>query len=252
MATREPWRYVDPADDHALADLVDESQVRPADVDAATLLDVGLSYVAIQQYEQAIETFARAVRFADDDGVRAEALVNAGVAHAELEEYDEAIGAAREAIRLDPDPDVAAVAHVNLAYALWELGDSTRPVAHAERAVELDPRLPQAWFDLGFYDAERGLYAEAKASLENARRLGLRNRWVDEELARAADRLDEHETETERATTEGEPGETDDDRGPPELERPDSGGTGVSETGSRQPGVEEPGAVASDPRRVRE
>jgi tetratricopeptide (TPR) repeat protein len=190
----DPFR-VDPTDSHALADLLDPAHYRPEDVDVSALVDVGLSYLAIEEYEQAGDTFGRAAWFAPEDSREAmEAWTNRGVAHAQLGEYDEAIGAAREALRIDGEgrdegesrfPDLAAVAELNLAYALWESGDSSRPLSHAERAVELDPRLPEAWYDLGFYYDERGLWEFAVEALERARALGLRRADVDAELERA-------------------------------------------------------------------
>jgi tetratricopeptide (TPR) repeat protein len=193
---------VDPADAHALVDVLDERNVRREDVDAAALLDVGLAYVGIEQYEGAIDSFRRAAVYTDDDALAAEAWANRGVAHAQLEEYDEAVGASREALALDPPADVAAVAETNLAYTLWELGDSSTPLAHAERAVELDPRLPQAWYNLGFLYNERALPSDALWALDGAVRLGLRTPWVREERARALAALDAHAeaaTERERA-----------------------------------------------------
>jgi tetratricopeptide (TPR) repeat protein len=208
-ATVDRWRYVDPADDRALADLVDESQVRPADVDAAALVDVGLSYVGIEAYELAVDAFVRAARYAGDDGLRAEAYANAGVAHARLGEYDAAVGAAREALSLDPTDDVAAVAHANVAYALWEAGDSSRPLAHAERAVELDPRLAEAWYDLGFLYNERGLWEFAREALATASRLGLRTVAVASEYERAVDGLAEAEAAVEAAAVVADARERD-------------------------------------------
>ena len=198
VGTDDPFR-VDPTDTHALADLLDPEHYRSEDVDVAALVDVGLSYVAIGEYEQAIDAFGRAAWFAPEDSRGAmEAWTNRGVAHAQLEEYDEAVGAALEALRIDGEgreagesrfPDLAAVAELNLAYALWESGDASRPLAHAERAVELDPRLAAGWYDLGFYYDERALWAFAVEALERSRALGLRRADVDGELERAREGL---------------------------------------------------------------
>ncbi len=203
--TRPPV-LVDPVDDHALTDLLDPEQVVPADVDPEALLEVGVEYLAIEQYEQALDTFGRVVRFAPEDSTIAqEAWVNAGVAHGQLEEHDAAVGAYLEAVRIDDDSEHAAVAETNLAYALWELGDSSRPLEHAERAVELDPRSAHAWYNLGFFYNERGLWELALEALDNALELGTRPNWVAEERQRALDgvaalaerRESERETGTE-------------------------------------------------------
>jgi tetratricopeptide (TPR) repeat protein len=204
---RDPFR-IDPTDSHAIADLLDPEHYTPEDVDADALLEVGLGYLAIEEYESAVDAFARVAWFGPGSRAAVEAWVNRGVAHGQLGEYDEAIGAYLEALSLDPDPGVAAVAETNLAYALWESGDSSNPLEHAERAVELDPRLAEAWYDLGFLYNERGLAGDAARALENAARLGFDRRVVREELDRAHERLGEYET-----VEEGEAVETDTDAG---------------------------------------
>jgi tetratricopeptide (TPR) repeat protein len=184
---------VDPVDSHVLADLLDERNIASEDVDAESLLEVGLSYVQINRFEEATETFARAARFAAADLLEQEAWVNKGVAHAELEEYDEAIGAYREALRIDDDSEHAASAETNLAYALWEFGHDEEALEHAERAVEIDPRFPQAWYNRGFFLLERGLAEDAVNAFDNAIRLGMRNARILDEKAQALERLGEHE-----------------------------------------------------------
>ncbi|MFC7202585.1 tetratricopeptide repeat protein [Haloferax namakaokahaiae] len=194
-------RQIDPADNHVLAEFVDESQVVPDDVDVAALVEIGLTYVELGEYEQAIDSFTRAIVYGEEDSEQVqEALVNKGVAHAQLEEYDEAIGAYRDALRINGDNDHAATAETNLAYAMWEDGDSSHPLEHAERAVELDAHVPHAWYNRGYFLLERGLAEEAVRCFENAITLGMRNRWVYEERARAYELLGEHErAEIERA-----------------------------------------------------
>ncbi|MFW6448712.1 MAG: tetratricopeptide repeat protein, partial [Halobacteriota archaeon] len=132
-----------------------------------------------------------------------EAWTNKGVAHAQLEEYDEAIGAYREALALEDTTDFLAEAETNLAYALWETGRDELALEHAERAVERDPHLPQAWFNRAFLAAERGLLEDAKFALENAERLGLRDRQVLELKVEVLEELGEHEA-AERALERAE------------------------------------------------
>jgi len=193
-------------DDHVLSEFVDAAGIDPEAVDPAALVEVGLAYVAIEEYEQAIDSFGRAVAYADADArVACEALVNKGVAHAQLGEYDEAIGAYREALRIDDDGEHAAAAETNLAYALWELGDSSGPLDRAERAVELDSRLPQAWYNRGFFLAERGLHEGAVRCFDAAIALGLRDASVRGERERSIAFLEDAvETETE-SEPEAEP-----------------------------------------------
>jgi tetratricopeptide (TPR) repeat protein len=185
---------VDPVDSRAVTDLLDQRNVGSDEVDTEELMEVGLSYMQINRFEDATVTFERAARFAEDDSLaEQEAWVNKGVAHAELEEYDEAIGAYREALRIDDDSEHAASAETNLAYALWEFGESEEALEHAERAVEIDPRFPQAWYNRGFFLLERGLAEDAVNAFDNALRLGMRNAGLLEEKARALEELGEYE-----------------------------------------------------------
>ncbi|WP_336024074.1 tetratricopeptide repeat protein [Halobellus salinisoli] len=185
---------VDPVDTRVLTDELDKRNIATDEIDVEQLVDVGLSYMQINRFEEATETFERAARFAEEDSIEAqEAWVNKGAAHAELEEWDEAIGAYREALRIDDDSEHAASAETNLAYALWNAGEIEAALHHAERAVETDPRFPQAWYNRGFFLSERGLNEEAVNAFDNAIRLGMRTADVLEEKARALEELGEDE-----------------------------------------------------------
>ena len=185
---------VDPVDTRAVTDALDRRDVASDEVDVESLLDVGLSYMGINRFEAATETFERAARFApDDSALEQESWVNKGVAHAELEEYDEAIGAYREALDVSKDSQHAASAQTNLAYALWEFGREEQALEHAERAVEADPRFAQAWYNRGFFLLERGLSGDAVNAFDNAIRLGMRNAEVLDEKARALEETGDQE-----------------------------------------------------------
>ena len=191
---------VDPVDSHVLPDLLDENHITNDDVDVEQLIDVGLSYMGINRFEEATEAFERAARFAEEGtDLEQESWVNKGVAHAELEEYDAAIGAHREAIHVKERGEHAATAHTNLAYAYWEEGHDERALEHAERAVELDDRSPQAWYNRGYILLERGLAEDALSNFDNAIRLGFRNAGVYEEKANALEQLGESERAEEAA-----------------------------------------------------
>ncbi len=191
---------VDPVDSRVLTDILDKRNVESDAIDVERLVDVGLSYMGINRFEEATETFERAAHFAEDDSLEAqEAWVNKGAAHAELEEYDEAIGAYEEALRIDDSSEHAATAETNLAYALWEFGRSEQALEHAERAVETDPRFAEAWYNRGFMLVERGLAEDAVTCFDNAIRLGYRSAGVLEEKARALEEAGEHEQAEEVA-----------------------------------------------------
>jgi tetratricopeptide (TPR) repeat protein len=184
---------VDPVDSRALTDMLDERNVGPETVDAEQLLDVGLSYMGINRYEQAVDTFERVASYADDEGIEQEAWTNKGTAHVELEEYDAAIGAYKEAIDIDDASEHAATAETNLANALWESGRSEQALEHAERAVEIDPRFAEGLYNRGFFLLERGLAEDANNAFDNAVRLGFRNAELLEEKARALEELGEYD-----------------------------------------------------------
>ncbi len=191
---------VDPVDSRVLTDILDRRNVESDAIDVERLIDVGLSYMGINRFEEATETFERAAHFAEEDSLEAqEAWVNKGAAHAELEEYDEAIGAYEEALRIDDDSEHAATAETNLAYALWEFGRTEQALEHAERAVETDPRFAEAWYNRGFLLVERGLAEDAVTCFDNAIRLGYRSAGVLEEKARALEEAGEHEQAEEVA-----------------------------------------------------
>ncbi|SIR52545.1 Tetratricopeptide repeat-containing protein [Haladaptatus litoreus] len=195
---------VDPVDSRVVTDMLDRQAIPSDRVSVADLVEVGLSYMQINRFEQATETFERAARYADEDSLEAqEAWVNKGAAHGQLEEWDEAIGSYREALRIDDDSEHAATAETNLAYALWESGQTEQALEHSERAVEIDQRFPQAWFNRGFFLLERGLAEDALNCLDNAIRLGFRNVQVVEEKARALEEVGEDE-EAERLAEEAE------------------------------------------------
>ncbi len=184
---------IDPADSHALAGLLDEAAIPDDEVDTEELLDVGLSYMRINRFEEATEAFERVARFAEDDRIEQEAWTNKGAAHAELEEHDAAIGAFREAIHIDDESEHAATAHTNLANALWAFGKSEEPLEHAERAVEIDDRFAEAWYNRAFFLNERGLFEQALDSIQNAVRLGFRNADVLEQKRKALEGLGKNE-----------------------------------------------------------
>ncbi len=191
---------VDPVDSRVLTDVLDRRNVESDVVDVDRLIDVGLSYMGINRFEEATETFQRAANFAEEDSLAAqEAWVNKGAAHAQLEEFDEAIGAYKEALRIDDDSEHAATAETNLAYALWEFGREEQALEHAERAVEKDSRFAEAWYNRGFLLVERGLAEDAVTCFDNAIRLGYRDAGVLEEKARALEEAGEHEQAEEVA-----------------------------------------------------
>ena len=69
---------IDPVNAHALADILDERNISSDEVDVEELIDVGLSYMGINRYEEATETFERAQSLADNHGVDIDTVVGIG------------------------------------------------------------------------------------------------------------------------------------------------------------------------------
>lgn len=249
---------VDPVDSRVLTDILDKRNVESDAIDVERLIDVGLSYMGINRFEEATETFERAAQFAEEDSLEAqEAWVNKGAAHAELEEYDQAIGAYEEALRIDDSSEHAATAETNLAYALWEFGRTEQALEHAERAVETDPRFAEAWYNRGFMLVERGLAEDAVTCFDNAIRLGYRSAGVLEEKARALEEAGEHEQAEEvadraeeiRREAEGQMVEEQTGQAPGPGGRGGRGGAGNRGGRGGQPGAGERGEPAESPER---
>ncbi|MFB6283286.1 MAG: tetratricopeptide repeat protein [Halobacteria archaeon] len=179
---------VEPADSHALDEMVEG--VDKEDVDIEGLLEVGLNYIDINRFEQAIETFERGLRFAEDNQ---ELWINKGVAHSEMEEFQEAIGAYREALNINPKSTEAAQAYVNLAFAKHELGQAEDVLQDLNNAIDIENRLPEAWYNKAFFLNERGRHEDALRAAENAISLGFRNAVTLEEKARALEGMEEYE-----------------------------------------------------------
>ncbi|MFB6110479.1 MAG: tetratricopeptide repeat protein [Halodesulfurarchaeum sp.] len=203
---------VDPVDSRTITDLLDDRNVAADEVDPDELIDVGIEYMSINRYEQAVETFERAARYAESETREAEAWVNKGIAHGELEEWDAAVSAHREALHVEEDGDFAALAHTNLAYALWERGETESAFQHAEDAVRADRRVPQAWYNLGFIQVEQGRHEDALECLDNAIRLGFQESSVYEEKARALEGLNRDEEAAEMRETAAEMQEAEEER----------------------------------------
>lgn len=181
-------RGIRPGDSRVLDEYLEGTETD--DVDIEGLIDVGLSYIEIEQYEQAIETFERVIHIDDENQ---EAWVNKGFAHAELGEYEAAKSAYREALYIDDSTIDAAKAYLNLAYAEYETGITTEALEDVENALEIDKRLPEAWFNRALFLNELGDHELALNSINNAISLGMRSAFVHEEKARALEGLERYE-----------------------------------------------------------
>lgn len=159
----------------------------PEDVDIESLLDIGIEYISINRFEQAIETFERILHIESENQ---EAWINKGHAHAEIGEYERAIGAYKEALRIDDSNREASKALINLSYAEYEKGTGN-PLEKANKALRVDERMPEAWYNKSFFLNQEGRHEEALRCAENAISLGFRE--ATEEKIKALEELGRHE-----------------------------------------------------------
>jgi len=103
----------------------------------------GLAYTKLNQHEQAMEDYDRAIALNPNF---AEAYYNRGNAYAKLNQPERAIKDYDRAIALNPN-DAAAYNNRGLAYA--ELNQLERAIKDYDRAIELNPALAEAYNNRG-------------------------------------------------------------------------------------------------------
>ncbi len=175
------------ADSRYLDEYVKGKSIDPDDVDLEKLLDIGIEYISINRFDQAIETFERILHI---DSENQESWINKGHAHSENGEHQKARDAYREALSIDESDEQTAKAYVNLAYAEYKKGVGD-PLKKVEKALEKDERIPEAWFNRSFFLNERGRHEDALRCAENAISLGFRE--ATEEKIKALEGLGRHE-----------------------------------------------------------
>jgi cytochrome c-type biogenesis protein CcmH/NrfG len=114
------------------------------------------------EYEMAIRAGQKAVALKPD---YESAWVNLGVAYVMLQNYADALGAQKNAIRLRPD-DAKAWAGLGLAYDM--LDQNVEAAKAYEEAVKLEPDNALYWYSLGLTCQRLGLFDKAMHAHENA------------------------------------------------------------------------------------
>jgi tetratricopeptide (TPR) repeat protein len=129
------------------------------------LNNLGLSYVNLGQYQQAIGYYREALRIKPDN-VRA--WNNLGVSYDNLGQYQQAIGCYQEALRINPD---YAVAWYNLGIDYFKLGQYQQAIGCYQEALRIQPEYVGALFNLGLAYARLGQLREAIVSFQDALRI---------------------------------------------------------------------------------
>lgn len=121
---------------------------------ADQLVIKGITYTLVGNFEEAVESFRRAIEL---DPNHADAYQNLGIALAEMGKSEEAIEAYRRAIALYPDGVLAASPYNNLGLVLVNKGELEEGIKAYCRAIRLDPNFALPYQNLTNVLAERGV-----------------------------------------------------------------------------------------------
>ena len=136
----------------------------PRSVDA--VMGIGSVQHAREQYEQARETYRKAVGM---DNTRGDARYFLGLMQQVLGEIGEAIQEYQRALELNPDDPNT---HRDLATAYLQVGRPDLSLPHAARAVELQPGSQPAWCNLAVTYSILGRYEESLSAYRTATEIG--------------------------------------------------------------------------------
>lgn len=122
----------------------------------------GTSYYSINEYQQALENYSRALEV-DPEYVLA--YNNRGVAQADLKAYSEAIADYNKAIELNPN---FGIAYNNRCRAYNAVKDNEKALVDCNRALELEPDEAVIYTSRGIVYADLGDYQRALDDLDES------------------------------------------------------------------------------------
>lgn len=128
---------------------------------AVAFLDfLGIAHMGLQNYDQCIASYQKALNLKPDF---VEAHNNLGAAFKAKGQLDDAITSYQKALKIKPD---YAEAHNNLGIAQQEKYDLDDAITSFEAALQIAPNYADAYFNLGSALKEKGLLAKAILSFE--------------------------------------------------------------------------------------
>jgi Flp pilus assembly protein TadD len=127
--------------------------------------NLGISYIDLGQYQQAIKYFQEALRIMPDDAKTWNSL---GVAYDELGQYQQAIGCFQEALRIKPDN---AKTWNNLGVTSGKLGQLKQAIGYFQEALRIKPDDAETWNNLGISHSMLGQYQQAIKYFQEALRI---------------------------------------------------------------------------------
>jgi len=127
--------------------------------------NLGISYIDLGQYQQAIKYFQDSSRSKPDFVA---AWCNLGVAYQKLDRHQEAIGYFQEALRIKPDD---AESQNNLGVSYQKLGRHQEAIAIFRELLRIQPYRAETWNNLGISYLGLGQYRQAVGCFQNALRI---------------------------------------------------------------------------------
>ncbi len=123
---------------------------------------VGLSYVGLEKFNEAIEAFLQAIKYAPQ---RAHIHAALGSAYTSLHQYDEALKTYKNANKLLPDD---AMIHHQLGNIYSKRGNRSSAILHHQKAIEILPNLATAHYQLGILYTQENRLDDAISAYETA------------------------------------------------------------------------------------
>ncbi len=137
--------------------------------DMTTAFNTGRELFAARKYEEASMAFLRA---SEIDSTQHVIFSNLAVSYQRMKQYDQAIESYQKAIALladDPDPKAESEYYFNIGIVQGRKGEMKPAVEAMEKAAKLDPdRASQAFYNLGVVLTNSGQTAEAMQSFKKS------------------------------------------------------------------------------------
>jgi tetratricopeptide (TPR) repeat protein len=127
---------------------------------ADLFFEQGRLFGILEEYEEAIASYNKALQFKPDDDI---AWSNRGIALSRLGHHEEAIASFDKALQFKPDHDSA---WYNRGNALGNLGRYEGAIASYDKALQFKPDYVDAWYNQGIALGNLGRYEEAIASYD--------------------------------------------------------------------------------------
>jgi Tfp pilus assembly protein PilF len=134
----------------------------PIDFDADAYYNLGVSYVKLGIYTQAISDFDRAIEINPE---YADAYKGRGVAYGNLGNYTQAISDFDRAIEINPD---YAMAYYDRGVVYEILGNNRQAISDFDRAIEINPEYAEAYNGRGLAYGKLGNNRQAISDFDRA------------------------------------------------------------------------------------